>query len=167
MMNGDSGRFVADLYGQIQDGLSALLTVDQLLGGVAPDKLAKMQADAAEASKLPAVLSKNGFLLAAEVRSVDGPEWQVTLILPDAGPKAEALFATLRLTAALNKLPVKDAKTEGLAVSSINAGQVYATWWRGRRPRGRRPRIGQARRLGEAHARPGRRPGRQPAFQAP
>ena len=68
MMNGDTGRFVADLYGQIQDGLSALLTVDQLLGGVAPDKLAKMQADATEASKLPAVLSKNGFILAAEVR---------------------------------------------------------------------------------------------------
>ncbi len=130
MMNGDTGRFVADLYGQVQDGLSALLTVDQLLGGVAPDKLAKMQADAAEASKLPSVLSKNGFILAAEVRSVDGPEWQVTLILPDAGPKAEELFATLRLIADLNKLPVKDAKLEGVAASSINAGPVYATWWR-------------------------------------
>ncbi len=46
MMQGDTGAFINDLYGQLQDGLSALLTVDQLLGGVAPDKLAKMQADA-------------------------------------------------------------------------------------------------------------------------
>ncbi len=130
MMKGDTGGFVADLYGQLQDGLSALLTVDQLLGGVAPDKLAKMQADAAEASKLLSVLAKNGVIVAAEVRNIDGPEWQVTLILPDAGPKSEPLFAALRLTAALSKLPVKDAKVEGAAASSINAGPVYATWWR-------------------------------------
>src|SRR5205807_8980172 len=48
MMQGDTGGFVTDLYGQLQEGLNALLTVDQLLGGVAPDKLAKMQADANE-----------------------------------------------------------------------------------------------------------------------
>src|SRR5665213_555521 len=48
MMQGDTGGFVTSLYGQLQDGLSALLTVDQLLGGVAPDKLAKMQTDAAK-----------------------------------------------------------------------------------------------------------------------
>ncbi|HBI43516.1 MAG TPA: hypothetical protein DDY78_11775, partial [Planctomycetales bacterium] len=75
MMQGDTGGFVASLYGQLQDGLSALLTVDQLLGGVAPDKLAKMQADAAEASKLLSAVSKKGFILAAEVRNVEGPEW--------------------------------------------------------------------------------------------
>src|SRR5258706_3192927 len=62
MMQGDTGGFVNDLYGQIQDGLSALLTVDQLLGGVAPDKLAKMQADANESAQLPALLSQNGFI---------------------------------------------------------------------------------------------------------
>ena len=129
MMKGDTGGFVADLYGQIQDGLSALLTVDQLLGGAAPEKLAKMQADAAEASKLLSVLSKNGVILAAEVRNLDGPQWQVTLILPDAGPKPDALFGALRLIAELNKLPVKDANAEGVAASSINAGAFYATWW--------------------------------------
>ena len=129
MMQGDTGGFVADLYNQLQDGLSALLTVDQLLGGVAPDKLAKMQADAAEASKLLSVLSKNGVIVAAEVRNVEGPEWQITVILPDAGPKPDALFGALRLIAALNKLPVKDARAAGVTASSMNAGVFYTTWW--------------------------------------
>ena len=101
MMRGDTGGFISSLYGQLQDGLSALLTVDQLLGGVAPDKLAKMQADAAEASKLLSLISKKGFILAAEVRSVEGPQWQITLILPDAGPKPGPLAAALRLGALL------------------------------------------------------------------
>jgi hypothetical protein len=129
MMQGDTGGFVSGLYGQLQDGLSALLTVDQLLGGVAPDKLAKMQADAAEASKLLSALSKNGFIVAAEVRNVEGPEWQVTLILPDAGAKPGPLAAALRLVASLNKLSVKDVKSGGFTAHSITVDSIYTTWW--------------------------------------
>ncbi len=129
MMQGDTGAFVNELYGQLQDGLSALLTVDQLLGGVAPDKLAKMQADANEAAKLLPTLSKNGFILAGEVRDVEGPNWQATLILPDSGPKAEPLPAALRLIAALAKLPVKDVKSGDVTAHSIGDTYLYATWW--------------------------------------
>src|SRR4051812_12786988 len=56
MMQGDTGRFVTGVFGQVQEGLGALLTVDQLLGGAAPEKLQKLQADAAEAAKLLTVL---------------------------------------------------------------------------------------------------------------
>ena len=48
---------------------------------------------------------------------------------PTPAPNRNALFAALRLVAALNKLPVKEAKADGVAVSSINAGPVNATWW--------------------------------------
>ncbi|HVS35267.1 MAG TPA: hypothetical protein VMS17_06765 [Gemmataceae bacterium] len=129
MMKGDTGAFINDLYGQIQDGLSALLTVDQLLGGVAPDKLAKMQADANEAAQLLPGLSKSGFILAGEIRNIDGPDWQATLILPDSGPKPEPLAAALRLVAALNKLPVKDIKSGDITAHYIGESIVYATWW--------------------------------------
>ncbi len=130
MMQDDTGAFVGDLYGQIQDGLSALLTVDQLLGGVAPDKLAKMQADANEAAKLLPALSQNGFIFAAEVRDVEGPSWQATLLLPGSDPKSEPLAAALRLTADLAKLPVKDVKSGDLTAHSIGVESfVYATWW--------------------------------------
>ena len=40
MLAGDTGAFAQSLFRQLQDGLGALLTVDQLLGGVPPDKLA-------------------------------------------------------------------------------------------------------------------------------
>ncbi len=129
MMQGDTGAFVNELYGQLQDGLSALLTVDQLLGGVAPEKLAKMQADANEAAKLLPALSKNGFILAGEVRDVEGPNWQATLILPDSDPKAEPLPAALRLIAALAKLPVKDVKSGDVTAHSIGEDFVHVTWW--------------------------------------
>jgi len=129
MMQGDTGGFVNDLYGQLQDGLSALLTVDQLLGGVAPDKLAKMQADANEAAKLLSLVTDHGFVLGGEVRGVEGPQWQVALILPDAGPKPEPLFGALRLVAELNKLPVKEAKSGEITAHYIGEEFVYVTWW--------------------------------------
>jgi hypothetical protein len=128
-MAGDTGGFVNDLYGQIQEGLSALLTVDQLLGGVAPDKLAKMQADANEASKLLTVVTGHGFIVGGEVRSVEGPQWQVTLILPDAGAKPEPLFGALRLIADLNKLSIKEVKSGDIAAHYLGEDFIYVTWW--------------------------------------
>ena len=111
MMQGDTGAFVGDLYGQLQDGLGALLTVDQLLGGVAPDKLAKMQADAAEAAKLlSAALQERLHPGRRGAQRRGAGAGRSTLILPDAGPKPEPLAAALRLIAALAKLPVKDVK---------------------------------------------------------
>ncbi len=129
MMQGDTGGFISSLYGQLQDGLSAILTVDQLLGGAAPDKLAKMQADAADASQLLSLFAKKGFILAAEVRGIEGPEWQVTLILPDAGAKPGPLAAALRLISSLNKLSVKDVKIGDFTAHSIAADPIHVTWW--------------------------------------
>jgi hypothetical protein len=129
MMQGDTGGFITELYTQTQEGLSALLTVEQLLGGVAPDKLAKMQADAAEAAKLLQVLAKSGAIVAGEVHGVENPEWQVTIILPDAGEKPGPAFGAIRLFAALNKIDIKEDKLEGRAVSSITGPAASLTWW--------------------------------------
>jgi hypothetical protein len=129
MMQGDTGGFISELYNQTQEGLSALLTVEQLLGGVAPDKLAKMQADAADAAKLLSVLAKSGFIVAAEVRAAEGPEWQVTIILPDAGEKPGPAFGAIRLFAALNKIDIKEDKMEDRAVSFISGPAASLTWW--------------------------------------
>ena len=51
MMKGDTGDFVTKTFAQIQEGLGSLLTVEQLLGGVPPEKLQKLQDDAKEAAK--------------------------------------------------------------------------------------------------------------------
>jgi hypothetical protein len=129
MMKGDTGGFITELYGQIQEGLGALLTVEQLLGGVAPDKLAKMQADAADAAKTFDVLSKKGFLVAAEVRGAEETQWQVTFIVPDAGDKPGPVFGVFRLIAGLNKVEIKEVKAEDRTVSFIAGPGVTLCWW--------------------------------------
>src|SRR5262245_55516976 len=43
MMRGDTGNFLASVFDQVQEGLGTLLTVEQLLGGVPPEKLQKLQ----------------------------------------------------------------------------------------------------------------------------
>src|SRR5260370_11853688 len=64
MMKGDTGTFVAGVFGQLQESLGSLLTVDQLLTGTPPDKLQKLQKHATESGKLIPLLSEHGLILA-------------------------------------------------------------------------------------------------------
>jgi hypothetical protein len=130
MMKGETGEFVTKTFAQIQDGLGSLLTVEQLLGGVGPEKLQKLQADAAEAAKLLPLLGENGFIFAVELRSIDPPAGQITIILPNAGEKPAPLFGALTLVAGLNKLDVKEVKVGKRAVSTIAFNNVvHLAWW--------------------------------------
>jgi hypothetical protein len=129
MMQGDTGTFVTNVFAQVQDGIGSLLTVDQLLGGVPPEKLQKMQADAAEAAKLMGVLGKNGFVLAAEVRALEPPQAQLTLIVPDAGARPDPLFGALRLVANFAKAKLEEKKIDGRAVTVIALPPVHLAWW--------------------------------------
>src|SRR2546423_539766 len=74
MMQGDTGTFVTGVFAKIQEGIGTLLTVEQLLGGVPPEKLQQMQADGAEAAKVLSVLGQTGFILAGELRSLEPPQ---------------------------------------------------------------------------------------------
>lgn len=129
MMQGDTGKFVSGSFGQLQDALGAALTVQQLLGGVAPEKLQKLQADAKEAPKLLDLLSQNGFVLAAEVRKLEPPEGQVFLVVPNAGAKPAPVFASLRLAATLAGIEIKEKKVGNRAVHEIDTGFVRVAWW--------------------------------------
>ncbi|HZY85312.1 MAG TPA: hypothetical protein VFE78_10810 [Gemmataceae bacterium] len=129
MMSGDTGAFAQSLFRQLQDGLGALLTVDQLLGGVPPDKLQALQNDAAEATKVLSLLGQNGFILGAEVRGVLIPGGQVTLIIPNAGAKPEAALGAMRLITNLAKAPVKRRKVEGRDVQFLVLGIATLAWW--------------------------------------
>jgi hypothetical protein len=129
MLAGDTGAFAQSLFRQLQDGLGALLTVDQLLGGVPPDKLQALQNDAAEATKVLSLLGQNGFILAAEVRGVTIPGGQVTLVIPNAGAKPEAALSAMRLVTNLAKAPVKRRKVEGRDVQFLVLGIATLAWW--------------------------------------
>jgi hypothetical protein len=129
MMKGDTGDFVTKTFSQVQEGIGSLLTVEQLLGGVPPEKLQKLQADATEAAKLLPLLGKNGFIFAVEVRGIEPPEGQITLILPNVGEKPTPLFGALTLVAGLNKVEVKELKIGNRTVSTINMQFIHLAWW--------------------------------------
>ncbi len=129
MLQGDTGKFVTAVFNQLQDTLGGSLTVQQLLVGAAPDRLQKIQADATEAPKLLGVLGRDGFVLGVEVRGLEPPDGQVTLILPNAGAKPAPFFSTLRLVAAVAQAEVKETKIADRAVSHLMAGPVQVAWW--------------------------------------
>jgi hypothetical protein len=129
MLKGDTGKFVQSVYKQVQETLSSGLTVQALLGGAAPENLEKLTADAAEAPKLLPLLGQEGFVLGIELRSLEPPDAQLILILPNTGPKSKPFFSTLRLIAGLAKTEIKEEKIADRAVSRINAGPVKIGWW--------------------------------------
>ena len=49
MLRGDTGTFLRGVFDQVQEGLGALLTTEQLLGGASPDFLANLTASQAGA----------------------------------------------------------------------------------------------------------------------
>ncbi len=128
-LQGDTGTFINNVFAQVQEGIGSLLTVEQLLGGVPPEKLQKMQADAAEAAKLMGVLGKNGFLLAGAVRSLEPPQAQVTLIVPEAGAKPDPLFGAFRLVAGFAKAKVEEKTIDGRTVSFVALPPISLAWW--------------------------------------
>jgi hypothetical protein len=128
-LQGDTGTFVTGLFSQIQDGVGSLLTIEQLLSGVPPEKLQQLQKDAAAASKLPGLIGQNGFALAVEVRSLETPQGSVTLVLPGLGDAPAPAFGALRLVAHLAKAPLKEQKIDGRAVTSLAAPGVTVAWW--------------------------------------
>src|SRR5262249_9274620 len=128
VLQGDTGKFVANAFAQFQDLLGSAL-VQELLQGTSPEKLQALQADALKAPKLVELLSAHGFLLAVEVRGLEPPDGQVTLIFPDAGDKADSFLATVRLAAGLSKQEIKEAKIEGRTVYQLARSPLPVAWW--------------------------------------
>jgi len=126
---GDFGPFVSGVYNQIQEGLGALLTVEQLLGGANPERLQQMAADAAEASKLLSLVGQKGFLVALEAKSLDVPDAQFFLVVPDLGDKSAPFLGSLRLLASLNKAPLKEVKVGNRTVTKIDVPGLTVAWW--------------------------------------
>src|SRR5215207_4074327 len=91
MLKGDTGRFVNGIFTTLQETLGSQLTGEQLQAGAPPDRLEKLQADAAEAPKLFQLLSQHGLVLALQVRQLEPPQGQLTLFVPNAGEKAKPL----------------------------------------------------------------------------
>jgi hypothetical protein len=129
MLQGDTGKFLAGVTNQLKDDLGPLLTVQQLLGGLSPDRLQKMLADANEAPKLLDALGQHGLVVGVEVRGLEPPAGQVTMVLPNGGGEQSPLFGTLRLAAVLSQVAPKELKVGTRTVHHVQAGPVSLAWW--------------------------------------
>jgi hypothetical protein len=128
MLQGDTGKFVSSVFDQLQQLLSSGL-VEELLKGTPPEILQRIQEDATRAPKLVGLLGEHGIILAVEVRSMEPPDGQVTVILPDAAPGADALLASIHLAATLTKQEIKERKVEGRTVHQLTSVPIPVAWW--------------------------------------
>jgi hypothetical protein len=129
MLAGDTGRFLASALNQIQDLAATGLTGQQLLQGIPPEQLQQIQKAVADAPKFLALLGRRGLIVGVEVRGLQPPAAQLTLIVPEAGDEASSFFGNLRLAANLLKLNVEELAITGRSVSHIAAGPVHVSWW--------------------------------------
>jgi hypothetical protein len=129
MMKGDTGAFFAGGFGDAQKTLSSLLTAQAVLTGTPPEQLQKLQNDAAQAGKALDLLGKQGVVAGFELRSLEPPQMQLTLIIPDAGAKPEPIFGALRLATTLARADVKTKKVEGRTVYGVSVDPVHVAWW--------------------------------------
>ncbi|HEV8061206.1 MAG TPA: hypothetical protein VGP68_15100 [Gemmataceae bacterium] len=122
MLAGDTGQFLGGLVRQIQEMSGTMLTQDSLLKGMPPERLQQIQADVAEALKLVPALSLHGVVVGVEVRGLEPPTAQFTLIVPDLGKAPMPLFGALRLLRIGLESDLKDAKTSGPAPAGPETG---------------------------------------------
>jgi hypothetical protein len=129
MLRGDTGKFLTDVITQLQDLSGSVLTVENLLQGVPPEQLQRILADAKQAPQLLGMLGQHGLVIGIDVRSVEPPTGQLTLIVPNAGDRPGPLFGSLHLGASLARVPVKEAKIAGRDVHGFEIGPVRLGWW--------------------------------------
>ena len=129
ILKGDLGRFISETIKQGKDRFGAMLSVDQILGGVPPELVDKIQTDGAEAAKLLGMLGQHGVILGVEIRSLDPPVVQGTLIFPQAGKPSGPFLALMRTAAYLAKQEIKEQKISGRSVQVIQAGPIQVAGW--------------------------------------
>ncbi len=129
IMKGDMGQFISEVSKQVKEKIQGALSIGQILGGIPPDLVEKIQTDGAEASKLLEIIGKHGVILGIEVRTLDPPAVQATLIFPQGGKPTGPFLALIRTAAYLAKQEVKEHKLSGRNVSVWEAGPVQITAW--------------------------------------
>ena len=129
ILQGDLGRFLSESIKQAKEKVNAALSNEQILGGNPPDVIRKIQSDGVEAIKLLDILGQHGVILGIEVRGLDPPVAQGTLIFPQAGKPEGPFLALIRMISNLAKVELKEQKIAGRGVYVVPAGPVHLAAW--------------------------------------
>jgi hypothetical protein len=130
ILKGDTGQCLAGMFNQLKDQVGSLLALQQLLGGVPPEQLEKMQTESAEVAEFLKVIGRQGLLLGLEVRGLEPPSVQATLVFPQAGAKPTSFLATLRMITTLAQSKINEKQmSAGRTLYHVEIGSVYLGWW--------------------------------------
>jgi hypothetical protein len=163
VMAGPTGDSIRAALAKVPKLLGNTLLAEPLLDGKAPDELKANLADLKNASKLIDLIADKGIVVAAEVReptptlkgvagAIGGllggkapdaeafmPDAQVLVVVPDAGDRAEAIFASIRLLLRQAEYKIEPFTAAGRKGFRFSQGdgpppgglpiQIHAAWW--------------------------------------
>lgn len=129
MIKGETGTFLKDMQGQLEEIIRGSLTANVVTRGIPLDQVQKLQGYVKEAAFLTALLGKHGAVLGVEARGILPPQVQAMVIVPDAGAAPAPVLGTLNLVAALLKAPVRERKIGKRTIQQMTHGLVRIAWW--------------------------------------
>lgn len=155
MYAGDTGKMARELGKFLLDRLRDAALANKLGKAAPPEELERINADLRKAAGVAELLAEHGLILAGEIRlpadaGLDSflwkataavrnrdasrlviPDFRAALIVPDAGGKAESLFAGLRLIAgqAKFKLGESDKFKRKVTTASSSEVPISVSWW--------------------------------------
>src|SRR6185436_5087512 len=88
-----------------------------------------LQTDAVEAPKLLQTIEKNGLIVAAEVREILPPQYQVAIIVPGAGKTPAPFLGAVRLLLSTTYAETKERTIDGTKVWHYDGGPLQLVWW--------------------------------------
>ncbi len=135
VMRGELGKLLEYVATVIRDNVGPALLKENLLQGLPPDQLLKIQSAANQVPTALGLLWRQGFVIGFEMASLEPPRLQLTLVFPDAKEEKDrdAVLGLFRLVAGLAGATVKENKIEGRTVSHVEANvedfPYQAAWW--------------------------------------
>lgn len=132
VMRGDLGTFLDYLVTALKDNVAPQLVGGQLLQGIPPDQLQKIQAGVNQIGQVFTQISDRGFVIGVELISLEPPRVQVTVIFPNTAKSKhpKAIPDALNLAISLAKAEVKESKIDGRTVSIVQKiDPVTVAWW--------------------------------------
>lgn len=129
MLQGDTGAFFVGLARQLEDAVSKGLIVETLMRGESPIRLLKLQGYSKAAARLLGQVGKRGFIACIDIRGLEPPRAQLTVIIPGGGDDIAPLSGAIRLGAGLAKADVKEVRTADRKVWNLDLDGAHLAWW--------------------------------------
>jgi hypothetical protein len=132
LLRGETGEFLAQLGGLIQDSFGPDTVKQKLLAGVPPDQLMRIHAASSRLPQAINCLKENGVVLGFEYVSLLPPAAQLTIVFPNGSQTGnrEAITAAFQLVGALNDFKFETTQLSGRTITQAKINEMIQwRWW--------------------------------------